>query len=286
MTRPPLRARLQHSDLTSAEKSVLEAMCEHCSDGSYIFASIPRIAAYSKLTRRHVDRLIKGYIDPRSKKKTKGLVDRGILTKLAEPNWARKRPATYRINADALHPDPKVRPYLEQASQQPLPGMLKPSKPAWTPCPRTPDTMSTDPRHRVQTPLDTVSTDPKAFDSDTTDPKAEIHHGDAALNSLPAWLAVKEQLRSELSPEEWDLWVRPMLLLKTLGAGNHILAALPPNGRIIQQAQNRLPLMRELLAPAGLNISLTRYPDEWEISEAQRRYGIDIAPKPWSRGSA
>lgn len=38
-------------------------------------------------------------------------------------------------------------------------------------------------------------------------------------------------------------------------------------------------MMRDLLASAGLNISLTRYPDDWEFEEAQRRYGCDMAPK-------
>jgi hypothetical protein len=66
--------------------------------------------------------------------------------------------------------------------------------------------------------------------------------------------------------------------------GKHILAAIPPNGKIIQQAQNRLPLMRELLAPTGFNVSLTPYPDAWQIEQARERYGRDMAAKPWTRG--
>ena len=109
---------------------------------------------------------------------------------------------------------------------------------------------------------------------------------DVTLNTLPAFLALKEELRGEMSAEEWDLWVRPMLLLKVMpvdGERKHFLAALPPNSRIQSAALTRLPMMRELLAPAGLNISLTRYPDEWEISEAKKRYDVDMAPKPWTR---
>jgi hypothetical protein len=108
------------------------------------------------------------------------------------------------------------------------------------------------------------------------------------LNTLPAWLALKERLRSEVSAEEWDLWVRPMLLLKVLpvdGERKHFLATLPPNSRIQSAALNRLPLLRELLAPAGLNVSLTRYPDEYEILEAKKRSGVDMAPQPWKRDS-
>ena len=105
---------------------------------------------------------------------------------------------------------------------------------------------------------------------------------------LPAFLAFKEKLRCMLTTEEWDRWVRPMLLLKVLpadGEQKHFLAALPPNSQIQSAAIKRLPMMRELLAPAGLNISLTRYPDEWEISEAKKRYDVDMAPKPWTRES-
>jgi hypothetical protein len=82
--------------------------------------------------------------------------------------------------------------------------------------------------------------------------------------------------------------VRPMYLLKTMPASanqTHLLAAIPANSRIQSAAVSRLPMMRELLAPAGLNISLTRYPDEYEIQEAKKRYDIDVAPQPWKRDS-
>ena len=299
-SRPPLRARLHWYQLSASEFAVLTAMCEACSDGRVVWAAIPRLAAYAKLSRRQVDRLIKGYVDPRTGKRVKGLVERGILTLLSPPG-SRRRTATYRINEDALHLHPPMSPYLAQSAQRELPGIVKPPKrgvsqllvsdappSSWTPCPPSPDTVSTDTGHGVHSTLDTVSTDSKAFDPSTTNSKPVIHHGDAAMNSLPAWLAFKEQLRSELSEEEWDLWVRPMLLLKAMPASadqKHLLAALPPNSRIQGAAINRLQMMRELLAPVGLNISLTRYPDEWEIKESRRRYGLDMAPKPWTRES-
>jgi hypothetical protein len=75
-----------------------------------------------------------------------------------------------------------------------------------------------------------------------------IQHGDAALNALPAWLSFKEQLRTELPDEEWDLWVRPMFLLRAMPASanqKHLLAAIPANGRIQSAATNRLTMMRE-----------------------------------------
>ncbi len=241
--------------------------CEHCSDDSVIWAAIPRLAAYSKLSERNVQRLIHR------------LYGRGILTQLAPGSTVKRRPATYRLNEGALQDDPRMAPYLTR--QQQLPGIVRPSVPGEP----VPDRPLVTPRHQTGV---TVSPDSKAFDSKAINSKPLTHHGDAELNSIPEWLAFKEQLRSEFSEEEWNLWVRPMLLLRRIPVSRdqiHILAALPANNRIHSAAVNRLPLMRELLAPAGLNISLKHYPDEWEIQEAKKRYDVDMAPKPWTRES-
>jgi hypothetical protein len=134
----------------------------------------------------------------------------------------------------------------------------------------------------------TGTPDSKAFDPKALDPKPVIHHGDAAMNSLPAWLALKEQLRNELSEEEWGLWVRPMLLLKVMAPNTNdktLLAALPSNSQIQAAAKQYLPAMCELLEPSGFSIRLTTYPSEWEIEESRKRYGSDMAPKPWTRES-
>src|SRR6266853_505791 len=93
--RPPLRARLHWYQLATAEFALLTAMCERCSDGSTIWAAIPRLAAYSKLSERSVQRLIRD------------LCRRGILSQLAPPN-AKHKPATYRINEPALDDDPRM----------------------------------------------------------------------------------------------------------------------------------------------------------------------------------
>ncbi len=278
--KPPLRARLHWYKLTTAEFALLTAMCEHCSDGSTIWAAIPRLAAYSKLSERKVQRLIGA------------LRGRGILSQLAPANTAKRRPATYRINEAGFQEDPRMAPY--RARQEQLPGICRKPVPG-EPVPDR-DLVSRGHQSGVQTGAHLVSTghqsgvtgtpDSKALDPSTTDSRTGIQHGDAALNSMPAWLSFKEQLRSELSDEEWDLWVRPMFLLKAMPASahqKHLLAAIPPNGRIQNAAMKRLPMMRELLAPAGLNISLTHYPDEWEKQEAKKRYGVDMAPKPWTR---
>lgn len=284
---PPPKTQLYWASLTHNEKSVLDAMYEHCSDGSIVWASLPRLARYGKVSRKTVQRVLHG--DRRDGKP--GLIARGIVTLLAKANRGKKRPATYRINAAALAEDPDMDRYKKR--QLTLPGIQRPSVPGE---PIEPSN-TTDPRsivpprnygptvHGTTVPRSTDSLEP---DSLLTKPKPLIQHGDAALNALPAWLALKEHLRTELSAEEFNLWVRPMFLLRAMPAGSdqkHLLAALPPSSRIQCAAQERLPMMRELLAPAGLNVSLTRYPDEWDISEAKKRHDVDLAPRPWRRDS-
>ena len=281
-TRPPLRARLHWYQLSTAEFSLLTAMCEHCSDGSTIWAAIPRLAAYSKLSERNVQRLLRS------------LSSRGALSQLAPANTNKRRPTIYRLNESALQDDPRMLPYRNRQQQlpgihrRPVPGEVIPDVSLVTPCHQSGDTTppsTVTPRHRSG---DTTSPDSRTSDSSTKDSKDQIQHGDAALNSMPAWIAFKEQLRCELSDEEWNLWVRPMFLLRTMAASDeqkHLLAAVPPNGRIQSAAMKRLPMMRELLAPGGFNISLTPYPDEYQIQEVKKRFGIDIAPKPWTRNA-
>jgi hypothetical protein len=283
--RPPLRARLHRYKLTSSELVLLQAMCEHCSSGETIWASTERLADYSKLSQRQVQRIIKG------------LLNRRILRELAPASRKKKRPATYAITEAALPEDSRVMRYLNRQKQYALPGVHLASVPGEpisdpnqaTPCREVDDSLS-----RVR---DTMSPNSEASNSKRLN---GIQHGDAAmmlppdgdstLQSMPAWGVLKEQLRNQLSPTEWDLWVRPMFLLKATPVepdGKHFLAALPRSSKIQAAALNRLELMRELLAPARIGLSLTPRPDEYEISEAQKRYGKDMAPKPWTRkGSA
>jgi hypothetical protein len=86
-------------------------MCEANSDGSTIWAAIPRLAAYSKLSERSVQYVIRE------------LCSRGILSQLAPANsWNKRRPAVYRVNEAAMEDDPKMRPY--RTSQWRLPGIF------------------------------------------------------------------------------------------------------------------------------------------------------------------
>ncbi len=126
--RPPLRGRLSRYVLTKSERALLISMCEQCSDGSCIWASIETLAVYSDLSERHIWNLIHGR--DRDGRHIPGLLERGILSQLAPAKgWPDPRPATYRINEAALHEKPKVRSRLEARSQMTLPGIRRPSVP-------------------------------------------------------------------------------------------------------------------------------------------------------------
>lgn len=104
--KPPLRARLHWYRLSAAEFALLTAMCEHRSDGSTVWASIARLAAYSKLSERTVQVLIRRFCG------------RGILSQLAPANAAKRMPATYQVNESALEEDPRMVPYRGTGQEQ------------------------------------------------------------------------------------------------------------------------------------------------------------------------
>jgi len=89
--------------------------------------------------------------------------------------------------------------------------------------------------------------------------------------ALKVWIEMKDELRNRLSPEEWKLWVRPAYLLKEIGSG--LLVALPPNRRIVEAAQARLPTIDELAKSHGLGgVRFTRYPDQYERERIKQEY--------------
>lgn len=100
--RPPLHARLWQYKLKPLEKLLLLAMEQHSKNGSgeNIWPSVPRLAAYTGMHERTIQRLIHGW-DQRGKH-TAGLLERGILLERATANSGRHRSATYRINEETL----------------------------------------------------------------------------------------------------------------------------------------------------------------------------------------
>ena len=121
---PPLHARLYWYKLTATEQAILKAMVEHCSNGLTIWVSLDRIAAYANVSVRTVQRIIHG-CGSRGRHKP-GLLKRGILTCLAPANSkGERKPATYRINEDALEVDPRMKPYMAERLQLSFPGIRR-----------------------------------------------------------------------------------------------------------------------------------------------------------------
>lgn len=300
---PPLHARLYWYVLTAEELALLKAMVEHCSDGSVLWASIKRLSVYSKLSERTIQRMIHGW-DNAKKKHIPGLVERKILQLVAKASTAKRRPATYRLIEAALKEDPKMRAYRDADRQRVLPGVKRiavpgePIRPSSEQLPPGVTVTPRDPSHLVsvchQTGV-TVTPDSKAFDSlsskssrDLKHPsrnnsKTVTHSGEnAALSAeehaaatMPAWLAIKEQLRSEIPSAEWDLWVQPARLLSML-SGNTMLIGVPAQAKIMAAAKARQGVLNEIAGRANLSAVLTRYPDEYEREEAKKRFGKEF----------
>jgi hypothetical protein len=174
--RPPLRARLHWYKLTRSELAFLVAAAELMRDVE-LFASVSRLAAYSKLSDRQVQRIIASFIE------------RGILTELAPPNTEKRRPATYRFNEEALEMDPRMRRWPQAWLQRILPGIVKRPKigvPQSVVSDGAPgDTVSpvlVSPCHQSG---DTMSPNPKAFDPTATDPGIALQRAQLWVEQNP-----------------------------------------------------------------------------------------------------
>jgi hypothetical protein len=94
----------------------------------------------------------------------------------------------------------------------------------------------------------------------------------AVQRALSAWLAVKNELRSELSPDAWKLWLRPAELLNVFD-GRFLLLALPPNNRILEAASAAKILVHSALQKRGYDLAgFTVYPDQWTRNRVTSLY--------------
>jgi hypothetical protein len=103
----PLRAQLWHKLLESCELLVLFAMLEGDSSGQHLFTSVPRIADYTKLSERTVQRILHGE-DRKERAVYVGLIDRHILVEVAPANATKRRTAIYRLQIEALQDSPRT----------------------------------------------------------------------------------------------------------------------------------------------------------------------------------
>ncbi len=95
------------------------------------------------------------------------------------------------------------------------------------------------------------------------------HHARGAVSD---WLKCKDDLKSELTDAEWELWVRPAYLLKLL-SGKVMLIALPPNTKITEAARAGKKALIEIVNARGYSgASFTRYPDDHERERLRVEY--------------
>lgn len=88
---------------------------------------------------------------------------------------------------------------------------------------------------------------------------------------LKLWISLKAQLKRQLSPAEWELWVRPAYLLKPMG--HDLLIALPPSGKIAKAARARSKMLTDLSRAAGWGaVHFTRYPDDYDCERIREEY--------------
>jgi hypothetical protein len=116
----PLRAQLFHKQLQPEELLVLHAMLEiGDSTGQFLYPSIPRIAAYAKLSERTVQKTLHGEDrktsprkDPGAPTKPRavhvGLIEKRVLVEIAPANATKRRAATYRLQIEALQDCPRT----------------------------------------------------------------------------------------------------------------------------------------------------------------------------------
>ena len=109
-----------------------------------------------------------------------------------------------------------------------------------------------------------------------TNLRTEDHHAPGAVK---IWLAVKENLRVQLSADEWNLWVRPMRMLKVMDQ-RHLLLALPPNNAIMAAAVRRKPMLAAELAQYGFTFGISKYPDEYDRIQLTEKFGWEF-PGYW-----
>jgi hypothetical protein len=134
-----------------------------------------------------------------------------------------------------------------------------------TSCRATPDILSQNPGHPVAPYKERNQYKPESLDP------PQNHHSFAAL--ISAWLSIKAELKNRLPAEEWDLWVRPLYLLKARPSDQFVLFALPANNRMAEAARANRAILIEMLAPHGYRAcGFQFYPDDYQLGRMQSEF--------------
>jgi hypothetical protein len=173
--RRPRRAEVYEKQLTANRQNIILAMLEiGDSTGEHLKISIPRIAAWAKLSRKTVQREIWGdhrkHPSQPPPKRQNGrdqecpfcpdsLITSRVLQPVTPANWKKHRPAEYRLNLELLDDCPEVRRYLDQRKLN-------------FPPPQRPTVASPSvPRTQPQRPTDAPPSVPRTHDSRSIDPE-------------------------------------------------------------------------------------------------------------------
>ena len=95
---------------------------------------------------------------------------------------------------------------------------------------------------------------------------------------------MKDRLRSEMDPRDFNHFVRPMMLFAVLSDG-YMLLSLPPNKRIAERARNFAkngPLLPYLQAQGFTLAGFTAYPPDEQLAALAERFPEVFAQLPAS----
>jgi hypothetical protein len=294
----PVWYRLDDFELSHSERALLKAMFKFTHGGIMFYASLPKVARRASLSPKTVKRLIRGYVDPRNGRRNRGLLERGILTEVAEAGDGKKT-ATYRMNHDALVPVPR----MLEAVQQELPGVIPVPKvgvaqppvsdetPVRLGVTVTPSSPASDGGHgvlplgghgdpgrlgdTVSTRLgDTVSPDLRFREVEPLElkPRAKTITPGGALSD---WFLIKERLQREFPEAKW---IKPIYLLRVFGDALGLV--MPPNGEMVARAKS-CSLLQQLARAAGYSGAIIgRYPEDYELERIRVAYPDHYAALP------
>ena len=114
----PPRSQIFFGKLTSHEQLVLLAMYD-LGGGQFSDVPVSALAVFTHLSRRTVQSIIHGRpasVDARGRQRPAkpGLIARRILVEIAPADPSQRRPATYRLQIEALQPDPRMEKYISE----------------------------------------------------------------------------------------------------------------------------------------------------------------------------
>lgn len=85
-----------------------------------------------------------------------------------------------------------------------------------------------------------------------------------ASRGYRAWITAKKLLRSQLRADDFDAFVRPLMLLKVL-SDKYFLLALPPNRRMFERARQCVAIRAAIRAVGYEFAGITCYPSDEEL---------------------